>query len=52
LTLNQEKLATLDNWGVIHQLLSIILKSRILVVLPVSTLSKVAKVKNDYFIGK
>jgi hypothetical protein len=33
-------------WGAIHQLLSIILKLRILVLLPVSTMPYVVKVKN------
>jgi hypothetical protein len=39
-------------WGAIHQLLSIILKSRILVLLLVSTLSYVAKVENYSLIGE
>jgi hypothetical protein len=38
--------------GEIHQLLSIILKWRILDLLPVSTLSYVAKVKNYSLIGE
>jgi hypothetical protein len=40
------------SWGAIHQLLSIILKSRILFLLPVSTLPYVVKVKNDSQIGE
>jgi hypothetical protein len=35
-----------DSWGAIHQLLSIILKLRILVLLPVSIMPYVVKVKN------
>jgi hypothetical protein len=34
------------HWGAIHQLLGIILKLRILVLLPVSTLRYVVNVKN------
>jgi hypothetical protein len=39
-------------WGVIHQLLSIILKIRILLLLPVSKLPYVVKVKNYSPIGE
>jgi hypothetical protein len=37
----------LTSWGAIHQLLSIILKLRIVVLLPVSTMPYVVVVKND-----
>jgi hypothetical protein len=40
------------NRGAIHQLLSIILKLRILVLLPVSNLPYVVKVKNYSLIGE
>jgi hypothetical protein len=36
----------LEAWGAIHQLFSVILKLRILVLLPVSTMPYVVKVKN------
>jgi hypothetical protein len=39
-------------WGAIHQLLSIILKLRILVLLPVSNMPYVVKVKNYSLIGE
>jgi hypothetical protein len=42
----------LEAWGAIHQLLNIILKLRILVLLPVSTLPYVVKVKNYSLIGE
>jgi hypothetical protein len=53
----QEAYGTYDNipvgpWGAIHQLFSIILKVRILVLLPVSTLPYVLKVKNYSLIGE
>jgi hypothetical protein len=52
-----ETLGTLDlgpqtNRGAFHQLLSIILKLRILVLLPVSNLPFVVKVKNYSLIGE
>jgi hypothetical protein len=40
------------SWGAIHQLLSIILQLRILVLLPVSNLPYVAKVKNYSLMGR
>jgi hypothetical protein len=39
-------------WGAIHQCLRIILKLRILVLLPVSTMPYVVKVKNYSYIGE
>jgi hypothetical protein len=42
----------LQNRGAIHQLLSIILKLRILVLSPVSNLPYVVKVKNYSLIGE
>jgi hypothetical protein len=41
-----------DHWGAIHQLLSIILKLRILVLSPLSNLPYVVTVKNYSLIGE